>query len=193
MKRSPVYSLRVPVASTERLDLVEVTLPMVEAVLRGDRAGAEALVGAEFPTDWPGEQLIARAFPCSIEAIRADPRKRLWGDTLLVTRGVRRVVGSVVFHGRPDDGIAEVGYGVEEASQGLGYATEGTRACVRWALAQPGIRTVTATTFPWNRASLRVIEKGGMQRIDTRDHETLGELWVFGVIQGVAGAELRAY
>src|SRR5512134_13239 len=84
-KRSPVYSLPVPVASTERLDLVSITLPMVEAVLRGDRAGAEALVGAEFPVDWPGEQLIARAFPCSIEAIRADPRKRLWGDTLLVT------------------------------------------------------------------------------------------------------------
>jgi hypothetical protein len=85
-KRGPVYSLRVPVASTERLDLVSITLPMVEAVLRGDRAGAEELVGAEFPGDWPGEQLIARAFPCSIEAIRADPRKRLWGDTLMVTR-----------------------------------------------------------------------------------------------------------
>ena len=46
-------------------------------------------------------------------------------------KGERRVVGSVVFHGRPDeDGIAEVGYGVERASQGRGYATEGTRAAV---------------------------------------------------------------
>jgi ribosomal-protein-alanine N-acetyltransferase len=165
---------------TERLELIAITLPMVEAVLAGDRGRAEDLAGAAFPYSWPGEQLIARAFPCSIEAIRADPDRRLWGDRLLVTAdGDRRVVGSVVFHGLPGDGIAEVGYGVEESSQGLGFATEGTAACVRWALAQAGIREVTATTFPWHKASLRVIEKVGMQRVDTREHETLGELWVF--------------
>jgi len=167
---------------TARLELIPITLPMVEAVLGGDRQRAEEIVGAAFPEDWPGEQLIARAFPCSLDAIRADPSLRLWGDRLLVTRsGPRRVVGSVVFHGYPLDGVAEVGYGVEEASQHLGYATEGTRACVAWALEQPGIRTITATTFPWHRASLRVIEKVGMRRIDTREHETLGELWVFAV------------
>jgi ribosomal-protein-alanine N-acetyltransferase len=190
-----VYSADVRLASTERLDLVPITLPMVEAVLAGDRGRAETIVGAEFPIDWPGEQLIARAFPYSLEKIRLDPPRRLWGDRLLVTRsGPRRVVGSVVFHGEPPDGIAEVGYGVEEASQGMGYATEGTRACVEWALAQPAIRAVTATTFPWNRASLRVIEKVGMRRIDTREHETLGELWVFGVARETeATAALRAY
>jgi len=170
---------------TERLELVALTVPMVEAVLSGDRARAEDLVGAEFPVSWPGEQLIARAFPYSLDAIRADPYKRLWGDRLLVSRaGSRRVIGSVIFHGYPDDGVAEVGYGVEESSQSLGYATEGTRACVGWALGQPHVRTVTATTFPWHRASLRVIEKCGMRKIDTREHETLGELWVFGRTRG---------
>jgi RimJ/RimL family protein N-acetyltransferase len=180
---------------TERLELIAITLPMVEAVLRGDRGLAEELVGAAFPESWPGEQLIARAFPCSIEAIRADPDRRLWGDRLLIAAGKgRRVIGSVVFHGRPTDGIAEVGYGVEESSQGQGYATEGTDACVRWALAQPGIREVTATTFPWHKASLRVIEKVGMQRVDTREHETLGELWVFSSApRTVAGASARLY
>ena len=181
-----------PALSTERLDLVSITLPMVEAVLAGDRRRAEELVGAEFPVHWPGEQLIARAFPCSIEAIRADPDKRLWGDTLLIDRAERRVVGSVVFHGMPSDGVAEVGYGVEEASQGVGYATEGTRACVIWALGQPGVRTVTATTFPWHRASLRVIEKLGMRQIDSREHETLGELYVFALQREPVGTVVDA-
>lgn len=170
-----------PALRTERLELVPVTLPMVEAVMSGDRAAAERACGAPLPEAWPGDELIARAFAVSLDAIRADPARRLWGDTLLMTaEGPRRVVGSVIFHGRPDaDGVAEVGYGVEVSSQGNGFATEGTRACVRWALEQPGVRAVTATTFPWHRASLRVIEKLGMQLAATREHEVLGELLVY--------------
>jgi RimJ/RimL family protein N-acetyltransferase len=112
--------------------------------------------------------------------VREDPATRLWGDTLLVARsGPRRVFGSVVFHGRPADGVAEIGYGVEEGSQRLGYASEGARACVEWALEQDGIRAVTATTFPWHLASLRVIERLGMRPCGVREHAYLGELLVF--------------
>ena len=96
--------------------------------------------------------------------------------------GTRRVVGSVVFHGRPGpDGIAEVAYGVEESSQGQGIATEATSACVHWALSQEGVVAVRATTLPWHFASLRVIQKVGMAQVETRDHELLGELLVFEV------------
>lgn len=166
---------------TARLELVPVTLAAVEAVLAGDRAAAEAAAGAALPETWPGDALIARAFHPSLDAIRADPARRLWGDSLLIPidDGPRRVVGSVIFHGLPEDGVAEVGYGVEESSQSRGYATEGTRACVEWALAQDGIKAVIATTFPWHVASRRVIEKLGMTQVGTREHEVLGELWVF--------------
>jgi [ribosomal protein S5]-alanine N-acetyltransferase len=172
-----------PVIRTERLDLVPVTLEVVEAVMAGDRAAAEVACGAVLPDAWPGEALIARAFGVSLDAIRAAPERRLWGDTLLLSRDrvPRRVLGSVIFHGLPDDGVAEVGYGVADDDQGNGYATEGTRACVAWALDQPGIRAVQATTFPWHRASLRVIEKCGMRHVATREHEVLGELLVFEV------------
>ena len=72
-----------------------------------------------------------------------------------------------------------VGYGVEERWQGKGVATEGTRAAVEWALAQPGVRIVTATTPPWHAASIRVLEKSGLVRVCTEDHETLGEVLRF--------------
>jgi RimJ/RimL family protein N-acetyltransferase len=170
----------VPALRTERLELVPITLPFVEAVMAADRVRAEALCAARIPEAWPGPDLIARAFHPSLEAIRADPGRRLWGDTLLIARaGERRVVGSVVFHGHPDDGVAEVGYGVDEAVQRQGYASEGTRACVDWALAQDGIEVVTAVTFPWHIASLRVIERVGMTPCGTRDHPYLGEMLVF--------------
>jgi RimJ/RimL family protein N-acetyltransferase len=168
-----------PALVTPRCQLVAITLPMVEAVLNHDRAAAEAAVGARFPDAWPNDDLVARAFPASLAAIRADPDTRLWGDSMVLTRDGTRVLGSVVFHGRPADGVAEVGYGVEEDSRGLGLATEATLPCVEWALAQPGIRAVRATTFTWHAASLGVIRKLGMTQIGLREHDTLGELLVF--------------
>jgi [ribosomal protein S5]-alanine N-acetyltransferase len=168
-----------PRITTPRLELVPITLPAIEAVVAGDKAAAERAVGAAFPAAWPNEELIAIGFPYSIDAIRADPATRLWGDTLVLLRDAPRVVGSVVFHGKPADGVAEVGYGVEEGSRGQGLAAEATIACVEWALAQDGIRAVQATTFPWHAASLGVIRRVGMRQIDSREHPMLGELLVF--------------
>lgn len=170
---------------TPRLILEPITLPLVEATFRGDRAEIEALVAAQFPEAWPGRSLIERAFSASLDRIREDPGTRLWGDRLMIAqldvRGVRCrvVVGSVVFHGRPTDGVAEVGYGVEERYQSKGYASEATRACVDWALEQEGIAAVTATTPPWHTASIHVLEKAGLVRVGLEDHEMLGEVLRF--------------
>lgn len=166
---------------TPRLELLPITLPIVEAVLAGRREEVERIASARLPEAWPGRALVERAFSASLERIRADPEVRLWGDRLMITRlGERRIVGSVVFHGKPGpDGVTEVGYGVEAASQGQGFATEGTRAAVDWALAQQGVVAITASTFPWHAASVRVLEKIGMRRIGTKEHDVLGEMWVF--------------
>lgn len=94
--------------------------------------------------------------------------------------GARRVVGSVVFRGAPDShGVCEIAYGVEEGSQGRGYATEAVGASVAWALGQPGARAVQAATFAWHRASVRVLEKVGMAKAGVRDHETMGEMVLY--------------
>jgi RimJ/RimL family protein N-acetyltransferase len=166
---------------TRRLELRPVTLEIVEAVMLGQRERVEQVAGAELPEAWPGRALVERAFSASLDAIRADPEVRLWGDRLMVTReGEPRIIGSVVFHGRPGpDGRCEIAYGVEEASQRQGYATEAVGASVEWALAQPETRAVEATTPPWHRASIRVLEKVGMHPAGAREHETLGELMVY--------------
>src|ERR1700683_3957663 len=113
---------------TARLSLEPICLAMVEAVMLGRREDAERVAEARLPDAWPNHSLIERAFTASLEEIRADPATRLWGDRLMITRderGERRVIGSVVFHGRPvDNGVAEMAYGVEEGSQGRGFATE---------------------------------------------------------------------
>jgi len=169
----------VPALVTPRLRLVPVTLEAIEAVLDHDRPRAEAVVGACFPAQWPNDELVALGFPCSREALRAAPEIRLWGDSLVLLRDAPRVIGSVVFHGMPTDGIAEVAYSIEDGSRCQGYAAEAVGACVAWALEQSTVRAVQATTFPWHFASLGVIRRLGMDQVGTREHDTLGELLVF--------------
>jgi ribosomal-protein-alanine N-acetyltransferase len=57
-----------------------------------------------------------------------------------------------------------IGYVMNRAHQGRGYMTESTRAVINWALQQPSIYRVYATTDVENVASQRVMEKAGMQR-----------------------------
>ena len=168
-----------PALTTDRLRLVPITLDAILAVLDHDKARAEALVGAAFPASWPSDELLVSGFPYSRDAIRAAPDTRLWGDSLVLLRDEPRVIGSIVFHGHPTDGVAEVGYSIEESYRKNGFAIEATRACVEWALGEPGIEAVQATTFEWHLASLGVIRGIGMRQVAVRDHDTLGSLLVF--------------
>jgi ribosomal-protein-alanine N-acetyltransferase len=165
---------------TERLRLVPITVPLVEAVLEANRHKAEAILEAECPVAWPNRGLVERAFYASLDAIRSAPHVRLWGDRVMITRhGAPRVVGSVVFHGAPDErGSVEVAYGVEEDSQRKGFATEATRISVEWALAQPDVQVVRAATPVWHVASQKVLMACGLVRTGERD-SPLGDLWEF--------------
>jgi RimJ/RimL family protein N-acetyltransferase len=171
----------VDVLYTDRLELLPITRELVDAVLEGHRDVAEAICRARFPDVWPGRALVERAFPCPLEKLREDPDAWLWGARVLVTRdALRQVVGSVVLDGRPDPtGTVEVAYGVDGAWQGHGFATEGTNAVVRWALMQPAVGRVTASTFPWHESSLRVLRKIGMHEVGTRETELFGDLVVY--------------
>lgn len=165
---------------TERLVLLPITLPLVEAVLDGRRADAEALCGFPFPKEWPGRVLVEQAFPCPLGRLRDDPASFVWGGRILVSRSEQMVVGSVILNGRPDaTGTVEVGYGIVLGAQGRGYATEGSRAVVEWVLQQPGVTRVIAATMAWHRASIRVIEKCGMRPAGVRENDMFGELVVF--------------
>jgi RimJ/RimL family protein N-acetyltransferase len=168
-----------PALVTARLRLVPITLDGILAVLDADKERAEAIVGAKFPDSWPSHELLVSGFPYSRDAIKAAPDTRLWGDSLILLKSEPLVIGSVVFHGHPCDGVAEVGYAIQDSYRAKGYATEATRACVEWALEQAGIEAVQATTFEWHLASLGVIRGVGMKQVAVRDHDTLGSLLVF--------------
>ncbi len=165
--------------------MVPITVPLVVAMLEGRRADAEALLDATMPSAWPGPALVERAFYAQLDAIRENPDHRLWGDRVALTReSPQRVIGSVVFHGGPDgEGVVEVAYGVELESQGQGYGTEMVGAAVQWALSEPTVRSVRATTFTLHTISRRILEKLGFVVIGTRE-DYLGELLEFELARG---------
>jgi RimJ/RimL family protein N-acetyltransferase len=56
----------------------------------------------------------------------------------------------------------ELGDRLRRSAWGMGYATEGSRALVDRAFAEPGVRRVYAETMAVNVASRRVLEKAGL-------------------------------
>ncbi len=62
---------------------------------------------------------------------------------------------------------AEVGYRLDRAAWGQGYATEGLAALVDQAFDTLGFDRVRALTLAVNAGSRRVLEKGGFRHIDT--------------------------
>jgi len=72
--------------------------------------------------------------------------------------------GLIGFKGIPDqNGMVEIGYGIDPVFRRRGYTTEATRSMVDWALQRPPCLAVTAWTDKDNSASVRVLEKVGMR------------------------------
>jgi RimJ/RimL family protein N-acetyltransferase len=64
---------------------------------------------------------------------------------------------------RPDE--VELGYRLRRRAWGIGYATEGAQALVRRALEEEGYQRVFAHALEENPASVRVMEKVGLQYV----------------------------
>lgn len=105
-------------------------------------------------------------------------------DMGLYLKGTEEFIGTVSlnkFHGPEEElDYVEVGYGIGEAYQNKGYATEATKAAVTWGLkrlaelgAEPVIHgNVEHENYP----SRRVLEKTGFQLIRTEEYLSIYEL-----------------
>jgi len=88
----------------------------------------------------------------------------------IVDKASRRVIGSVGLH--PDDMRAikncrSLGYALSPEFWGRGYATEAAQAALKYAFLDMGLALVSASHFPDNLASKRVIEKCGFRHEGT--------------------------
>jgi RimJ/RimL family protein N-acetyltransferase len=111
--------------------------------------------------------------PTSREVIRTQTMPRLLHDfPCLGTRGYwaaeEKPTGAFLgwFEFRPLAGhsptVVELGYRLNRAAWGSGYATEGASALIRKGFAELGVQRVTANTMAVNTRSRRVMEKAGL-------------------------------
>ena len=88
----------------------------------------------------------------------------------------------------PDYRSASLGYCLDDAAWGHGYATEAARALLQWAFDTLDLNRVQAETDTRNAASARVLEKIGFVREGTLREDCVvnGEVsdsWVYGLIR----------
>lgn len=92
------------------------------------------------------------------------------------------LVGDIGLHLSDDALSAEIGFTLARAAQGRGLATAGVRAALAWVFESTRVERVFGITDARNEASIRLLERVGMRRIETRDTVFRGEPcveWVY--------------
>ena len=133
------------------------------------------LLGADIPLHWPDDH-DARFLRLRLEQMRQEPEVQQWLARAMVLRNTRRVVGSIGFHGPPDERASlEVGYSVFPEHRRQGYASEAVLALLSWAAARHGIKRFVASVSPSNDASLALVGKLGFRQMGKQWDEEDGE------------------
>jgi RimJ/RimL family protein N-acetyltransferase len=99
-----------------------------------------------------------------------------WGAFTILRAADGVAVGGIGFHGPPSEGLVEIGYDLSVSARGAGLATDAVRLLSAWALGQPGVRAVVATTEHANLPSQAVLSRAGFSRVAEHDGMLLYEL-----------------
>ena len=165
------------------------SLPFMEALIDHDLDRASREIGATVPADMPDD--LVHFLEYRSAQMREDPSVQQWiGRTIVLDDDAgRRVIGSVGFHGPPDeDGRVEIGYRVEPEHRRRGVATEAVRALLDWASREHGISRFRAATAPDNFPSQAVLARFGFRRTGVQMDDIDGPELVFELDGWVATA-----
>jgi RimJ/RimL family protein N-acetyltransferase len=144
------------------MTLVAASHGLVSADLSGRKALADAL-DAVVPDNWPPELYDRTAMQYSLRDLE-DEANQGWLFWYLLLTESNELAGICGFKGRPDsNGSVEIGYSILGQHREGGLATEAVMRLIAWAFTHREVLEVSAETFPHLRASIRVLEKNGME------------------------------
>lgn len=106
---------------------------------------------------------LAEAYREMLDGCIMHPNQREWYAVwnIELNDESKTVVGNLSFKGIDENGITEIGYGMNGEYEGRGIMSEAVSAVVRWAASQKEIKQIEAETEESNTASKRVLEKAG--------------------------------
>ena len=163
-----------PIIQTERLDLHHLAAddlltlysdPEDKSIYldKGYRNPHRVLMEGPSPLRWRVPQILA------------DAAVNKWFIRWMVIRESQVIVGSLSFHGPPDEhGMLEIGLGVHEKFQRQGYAREALIGMWKWASEQPGVHVFRYTVNPNNEPSVGLVKGLGFTRVGQQVDEEDG-------------------
>jgi len=152
---------------TARLELIAATWQLAKVESSSADGLAQALE-CKPPENWPPPLNDEASQRWTLDMLAHDPDAAgwlLWYFVLDESGVARQLIGNGGFKGKPHNGVCEIGYSVLPAHQQRGYATEAAAALVAWAFTHAEVERVIAETLPELTASIRVMDKCGMQFI----------------------------
>jgi ribosomal-protein-alanine N-acetyltransferase len=160
---------------TERLELVHLDGPAIDAWIRRDARKLLQLTGARFPEPVDAPPLFDADLPRIREILKDGSDSGPW---LFVLQETAEPVGAGGTSAM-GDGTLFLGYSIWPRHQGRGYASEAVRALCAHGLAQPGVTRIRATIPIGHVASERVAERAGLRRVGKDFDPDAGEVGVF--------------
>lgn len=159
---------------TSRLDLHHIEADdLIELFEKRD--DLHALLGKPFIN--PLRVLIDFQGPLAwrVPQVKADPSVNKWFVRWAVLRSTQEVIGSASFHGAPDEnGMIEIGLGVETAFQRQGLGKEILQGMWGWVVNEPGVKVLRYTVSPTNTASIALVNSFGFDYVGQQEDEEDG-------------------
>jgi ribosomal-protein-alanine N-acetyltransferase len=164
---------------SDRLDLVPMSMELMQALQRGDRQSAQQMTGYPIPADWPEGMKSVLRYRIAIARERPGTLPLLL-RAMVLRADPEVVVGRIGFHGPADDtGMLEIGYEVFAPYRRRGYAREAVVAMFRWAQRDPAVLRFRASVSPANEPSRNLITGLGFIEVGTQWDEEDGEETIF--------------
>ena len=106
-------------------------------------------------------EILKIAYNEMLEGCLKSPENYIWYTLwfMELKDSANEIVGSLSFKGISENGIVEIGYGINDGYENKGYTTEAAQAVVKWAAKQPNVKQIEAEAEESNQASIRVLEK----------------------------------
>jgi len=142
---------------TSRLELVPISSAFAEALVDSDRERASSIIGAIVGRSFTSESAhVVQLAITQLGPHMADVAGRV--VVLLEPPSRRRAIGSIGFHGPPDDrGRMEVGCRILSAYRGRGYTGEAMAAMFEWAATRLGITRFLVAVFSPDSSAPRLM------------------------------------
>lgn len=106
-------------------------------------------------------EILKIAYTEMLDGCLKNPADYIWYTLwfMELKNSDHEIVGTLSFKGLDENGIVEIGYGINAGYENKGYMTEAVQSMVKWALMQPRVKQVESEAEESNIASIRVLEK----------------------------------